>query len=114
MPYLKIETNKQLDEVGRQELLQKASNFAASLLGKPEQYMMVSLHLDTPMSFAGSADPSAFVELKGIGLRREKCADYSKELCGFLEAEIAVPPERTYSEFWDIDGPMFGWNRRTF
>ena len=114
MPYIKIETNKQLNDVAQQELLKKTSNFIATMLGKPEQYVMVSLQLGGPLLFAGNGDPAAFVELKSIGLRRDKCSGYSKEICDFLEAELTIPPDRTYIEFWDIDGTMFGWNRGTF
>ena len=114
MPYIKIETNKQLNDVARKELLKKISNFIATMLGKPEQYVMVSLHINTTLIFAGSGEPTAFVELKSIALRRDKCSEYSKEICNFLEAELTIPPDRTYIEFWDIDGTMFGWNGSTF
>ena len=114
MPYVKIETNKQINDVARQELLKKTSNFIGTLLGKPEQYVMVSLRLNSPMFFAGSGENAAFVELKSIGLHRNKCSHYSKEICDFLEAELTIPPDRTYIEFRDMDGTMFGWNRGTF
>lgn len=114
MPYFKIETNQTLNDLGRQELLKKASTLMATLLGKPEQYMMVSLQLTTPMLFAGNAGPLAYVTLKGIGLRRDQCSTYAKEICDFLNAELSISPDRIYIEFSDIEGAMFGWNRGTF
>ncbi len=46
MPYFRIETNKELDTLKSQELLKKVSDFVASLLGKPEKYVMVSINTD--------------------------------------------------------------------
>ena len=114
MPYLKIETNKQLNDIARQELLKKTSNFIATMLGKPEKYVMVSLKLDAPMLFGGGTQPTAYVELKSIGLRRDQCPAYSKAICDYVEAELNIAPDRTYIEFSDIDGTMFGWDRGTF
>jgi phenylpyruvate tautomerase PptA (4-oxalocrotonate tautomerase family) len=114
MPYLKIETNKRLDEAAAQALLKKASACLAALLGKPEKWIMVSVCPGTAMLFDGSSELSAYVELKSISLTQEACADLSKSLCEFLYAELGIPPERVYIEFWNINAKMFGWNRGTF
>jgi len=114
MPYIKIETNQQVSDVVRQELLKKTSDFIAGMLGKPERYVMVSLQLPTAMIFAGETEPTAFVELKSIGLPREACPGYAQHIADFLQAELSVPPDRAYIEFSAIDGPLFGWNGGTF
>jgi phenylpyruvate tautomerase PptA (4-oxalocrotonate tautomerase family) len=114
VPYIKIETNKKLNDAAGQELLKKTSNFIATMLGKPEQYVMVSLRMGTPMIFAGTGELTAFVEMKSIGLPRDKCAEYAKEIGEFVEAELAIPPNRCYIDFADIDRTMFGWNRGPF
>jgi phenylpyruvate tautomerase len=114
MPYLKIETNQQLDAAAAQGLLSKSSEFTAALLGKPEKWIMVSLSHSVPMMFDGSIEPAAYVELKSISLSQESCAGLSKSLCDFLNKELGVPPERVYIEFWSINGKMFGWNGGTF
>lgn len=114
MPYLKIETNKRLDEAAAQALLKKSSAFTATLLGKPEKWIMVSICPGAAMMFDGSAELSAYVELKSISLTQEACGELSKSLCEFLHAELGVLPERVYIEFWNINGKMFGWNKGTF
>jgi phenylpyruvate tautomerase PptA (4-oxalocrotonate tautomerase family) len=114
MPYLKIETNEQLNETTAQELLKKASAFTARLLGKPEKWVMVTIYQGKPMIFDSNTQPAAFVELKNIGLAQEKCIELSGALCDFLKAEMGIEPERVYIEFWDINGKMFGWNGGTF
>ena len=114
MPYLKIETNEELDETAIQELLKKASAFTARLLGKPEKWIMVAIKQGIPMVFDGNSQPAAFVELKSIGLAQDMCAGLSRNLCDFIGTELGVSPDRIYIEFWDINGKMFGWNGGTF
>ncbi len=114
MPYLKIETYKQLDKAAEQELLKKSSAFTAKLLGKPEKWVMAAVYQGVPMMFDGGTEPAAYVEVKSIGLTQDACSALSKSLCDFLNAEIGVSSERVYIEFWNINGKMFGWNGETF
>jgi len=114
MPYIKIETNKHLDEAALPALLKKTSAYTAALLAKPEKWIMVSLSHSMPVMFDGSTEPAAYMELKSISLNQDACAGLSKSLCDFLNKELGVPPERVYIEFWNINGKMFGWNGGTF
>jgi len=114
MPYLKIETNKEVDGGTIQEALKRTSGFVANLLGKPDKWVMVSIDHGTPMIFGGSTEPMAYVEMKSIGLPEDKCPDFSKDLCDFIESELDIPADRIYIDFHNIDGKMFGWNRGTF
>ncbi len=114
MPYMKIETNTALDGRAGDEMLKKTSAFIATLLGKPEQYCMVSIDLAMPMMFSGTTGPAAYVELKSIGLREGHCTELSGKICEFLERELSVAPERVYIEFTQLNGKMFGWNKQTF
>ena len=75
MPFLKIQTNQSLDDAQQQQLLNDASKLVASELGKPENYVMVAIEPQAPMSFAGSTDPTAYLELKSIGLPESKTTD---------------------------------------
>jgi phenylpyruvate tautomerase PptA (4-oxalocrotonate tautomerase family) len=92
MPYFSIETNQTIDQISNQELLKKTSAFIAGLLGKPEQYVMISIKPETPLIFNGIEEPTVFAQLKSIGL----------------------PKDRVYIDFKDIKGKMFGWNGKTF
>jgi phenylpyruvate tautomerase PptA (4-oxalocrotonate tautomerase family) len=114
MPYLKIQTNQSVDGARGQAIITKASAMVARQLGKPENYMMVTIQPGTPLVFAGQADPAAFLELKSIGLPSAKTKALSKALCEFVEAELKVPKDRIYIEFANADGGMWGWNGDTF
>ena len=114
MPYFKIETSQKLDDAGAEKLSKDASAFLSGLLGKPERVIMVSIYQGVTMMFNESKLPVAYVEVKSIGLMPEKCPDYSRAVCEFIESAINVPPERVYIDFANIDGKMFGWNKQTF
>ena len=79
MPLLKIQTNINVPEGKRDALLKKASCTVAQQLGKPEQYMMVSLETERPMVFAGTSEPAAFMDLRAIGLPAEKTGQLDRK-----------------------------------
>ncbi len=114
MPYFKIETNREVDDVARETFLSGASRFAAELLGKPEESVMVALLPMTSMRFQANENHAAYVEFKSIGLSRDQCPAYSKAIGEYLESALGIAPQRIYIEFTDIDPGMFGWNKSTF
>jgi len=114
MPLLKIQTNQLIDADRQKTLLSKASQKVASILGKPERYVMVSVEHNPAMLFGGSDAPLAYLELKSIGLPESKSADFSRALADMLNDELALPAERIYIEFTDAPRAMWGWNGGTF
>jgi phenylpyruvate tautomerase PptA (4-oxalocrotonate tautomerase family) len=114
MPYLKITTSQLIDDQQKRELLKTASWLVASELGKPEQYMMVSVETPVVMLFAGNDSPCAFLELRGIGLPESKTGKLSQLLCGLAESHIGIPKDRVYINFADIKPSLWGWNSETF
>lgn len=118
MPYLKIQTNQGIDagiDTGiEQRLLREASSLVATELGKPESYVMVSLEPPRPMLFAGTDEPTAYLELKSIGLMESKTKALSAALCQLISDKMNIPAERIYIEFADAPRSMWGWNGSTF
>lgn len=114
MPYFSIQTNKPLDNTAVAELTKKASAFAANLLGKPESYVMTALKPATAMTFAGSQAPTAFIEVRSIGLPEEDCSAYADRISAFIHAETGIQPDRVFIDFTDLPRTRFAWNGRTF
>ncbi len=114
MPYLKIQTNREIADDAKQEFLKKASVLVSKNLGKPEKYVMVRIDSAQPMMFAGSATPCAYLELKSIGLPESKTEVLSRVLCQLMLDELKIPTERVYVEFADSKDSMWGWNSGTF
>ena len=114
MPYLKIQTNQALDDSAQQALMKKASATVAEKLGKPENYVMVAIDPPRPMLFAGSDAPTAYLELKSIGLPPASTAELSAALCGLVAEELSVDQNRIYIEFANAEPQLWGWNGGTF
>ncbi|NOY16414.1 MAG: hypothetical protein GXP23_05710 [Gammaproteobacteria bacterium] len=114
MPLLTITTNISLDDQTAQTLCSKASSHVASLLGKPESYVMVSLQTGTTMNFAGDPSPCAMLELKSLGLPESQTTEFSESLCEFINQQAGIKPERVYIQFSSPERHMWGWDKRTF
>lgn len=114
MPYLKIQTNKRVGDEVNEAFLKKASKLVAQTLSKPEDYVMVSLEPPTAMLFAGSAEPTAFLELRALGLPAKKTGELSRLLCGLVESELSVQKDRVFINFMDFPPSLWGWNGETF
>ena len=94
MPYAKIETNLKLDSLKEQALLKAASGFFSALLEKSEEHVMVSVSHETAFIFGKNNDPAAYVELKSMSINEERCTDFLKEICGFLNQHLGILPNR--------------------
>jgi len=114
MPYLQIQTNVDVKPEQQAILLANASLMVANALGKPESYVMVALQANTPMLFAGTEQPTAFLELKSIRLPTGSTAELSQKLCAFIENSLKIPKDRVYIEFMNAEASLWGWNGRTF
>ncbi|MDZ7762051.1 MAG: phenylpyruvate tautomerase MIF-related protein [Desulfovermiculus sp.] len=114
MPYFTVQTNQDIEQSARHALLTKASAFIADLVGKPESYVMVRIHGGADMLFGGMDEPAAYVQLKSIGLSKEKCPEYAEKICEFLEEELKVSRDRAFIDFTDIDRGMFALKGKTF
>ena len=114
MPFLRIQTSKTLPETDASTLATRASALVAEQLGKPERYVMTSVESNTSMTFAGTDEPLAFLELKSIGLPESITVDVSEALCQLVTSETGIPADRIYIEFTDAPRKMWGWNNGTF
>lgn len=114
MPYLKIETNQNLEKQNEDSLTQKLSSHLADLLSKPEQYIMISCQTGLNMRFATTTEPLAYLELKSLGLQESSTEEFSNSLCTLVAELLSIPPDRIYIEFSSPERHLWGWNNRTF
>lgn len=114
MPLLKLETTVAPSDEVRKALLASLSKVVAETIGKPEQYVMVTLS-PTAILMSGKSGDAAFVDLRSIGgLSGEVCRKLSRNICALLNESLKVSPERVYLNFADVDANNWGWNRETF
>ena len=112
MPFIKVQTNQNVEN--KEEILKKLSAKMADKLGKPESYVMTGLDSKLTMTFGGSTEKTAFIEVKSIGLSESMTDDLSKFICDFLEKEVGVKKNRVYIQFVNAPGSMWGWDGGTF
>ncbi len=113
MPMLMIRTNQAIAADQREAVLAEASRRIAQAVGKPEKFVMVSLHDGIPMMFGGGTEPAAYMEFKNIGLQGDQTEGLSNLLASFAEDWLNVGRERLYVEFADIPRGWWGFNGGT-
>jgi phenylpyruvate tautomerase len=115
MPCLSIQTNRTLRDEQQTELLNKALEIVASQLGKPQRYVMVSLAPPAHINFAGDQSPTAYVELRSVGIPDSKRNSLCTEITDLIARSCEIKPDRIYivlvdvnAKFWSLNGSTFG------
>jgi phenylpyruvate tautomerase PptA (4-oxalocrotonate tautomerase family) len=93
-------------------LLKVLSSTLAEQTGKPEAYVMTLLETAVPMTFAGSSEPCAYVEIKSIGALKPPAM--TAAFCNLIREHTGIPADRIYVAFEDVRASSWGWNGRTF
>lgn len=115
MPLISIETNQNIDDTSaKSNSLKAICNAIASLLSKPENYVMLKFSYNPDMLFAGTGEPLAYVELKSLGLPEEKTVNLSAKLSEIIANQFGIKASRIYIEFSSPARHMWGWNGGTF
>lgn len=112
MPLLIINTNTVINDLQKTTAL--ASNLISEILGKPESYVMVSINDKQTLMFAGNNEPTAYIQLKSLGLDESKTTEYSATLCSFINKELNIDSARIYIDFTSPDRHLWGWDNKTF
>jgi phenylpyruvate tautomerase PptA (4-oxalocrotonate tautomerase family) len=114
MPLLKLETTVALPEDKRKALLASLSKAVAGTIGKPEQYVLVTVS-QTAMLMSGKAGDAAFVDIRSIGgLTDDVNRKLSQQLCKLLNDSLGLPSDRVCLNFTDVEASHWGWNGSTF
>ena len=114
MPLLKLETTVVLSEDERNALLASLSRAVARAIGKPEQYVMVTVG-QAAILMSGKASDGAFVDIRSIGgLSGDVNRKLSQQVCKLLNDSLGIPPDRVYLNFTAVEVGNWGWNGSTF
>jgi phenylpyruvate tautomerase len=113
MPLVKITTNQSLSDP--RELLGGLSKLLSEAFGKPEHWIMTALDAPARMTFSGEEGPAAYIEVKNIGkMTPELTSRLSAEITKRTSQALGVPADRTYIEFSDAVGYLWGHDGETF
>jgi phenylpyruvate tautomerase len=114
MPLLKLETTVGLSEEKRKTLLTALSKIVAETIGKPEEYVMVTVN-PAAILMSGKPGEAAFVDIRSIGgLSSGVNAKLSHGICRLLEQSLGIPQNRVYLNFTDVEAGDWGWKGSTF
>ena len=114
MPLLRLETTVVVSDEKRKGLLASLSKIVAETIGKPEDYVMVTV---TPAAIlmAGKPGEAAFVDIRSIGgLDDDVNRQLSQKVCRLLNEILGVPQNRIYLNFTDVPASNWGWKGETF
>jgi phenylpyruvate tautomerase len=116
MPLIKVQTSTVAPEPTAVEgLLKTLSAKLATHLSKPESYVMTAFEPEVVMTFAGTTEPTCYIEIKSVGsMSPAQTKAMSQDFCQVISEKLGVPINRVYIEFADAKGAMWGWNGSTF
>lgn len=116
MPLIKVQTSVDTPtKTAVEDLLMDLSKSLSQHLGKPESYVMTAFESGVPMTFGGTTDPTCYIEIKSVGtMGGQKTQAMSQDFCSKVQSALGVAPNRTYIDFSDSQGAMWGWNSSTF
>ena len=114
MPLLKLETTVPVSDGQREQLLASLSKIVAETIGKPEQYVMITIGTSS-IFMSGKPGDAAFVDIRSIGgLSAEVNRQLAQKVCALLAQSLRIPQNRIYLNFTDVDAGDWGWNCSTF
>ena len=114
MPLLKLETTVALSESKQDVLLAGLSKLVVEGIGKPEQYVMVTIQ-QSPMQMSGKPGDAAFADIRSIGgLSGDVPKRLSRKVCELLKEQLGISSDRVYINFTDVKAANWGWNGSTF
>ena len=113
MPFIQVKTTEPLTAGQKEKLTRELSGITKDCLGKGENWIMLGFEDAAELSFQGSAEKIAYVEVKCYGKPAASGADaMTSRVCGLMETSLGIPANRVYVSYWGTD--MWGWNGNNF
>merc|ERR1711915_47344 len=113
MPLLVVKTNLKAGDKA-ESLLLSLTDAIAYGTGKPKTYVSVILEDGKSMSFGGTMEPCAMIDLGSIGALEGRQKELTKAVQTVLKDQLGISPARSYMFFNDIAPKNVGHNNSTF
>ncbi|MBN3275834.1 DOPDA protein, partial [Polyodon spathula] len=109
MPFIDVETNLPASRFP-DEVVKKLCSEAASILGKPEDRVNVTVKAGLPMLISGSMAPCVQLVISSIGVvgTAEQNKEHSAKLFQFLTKELGLSEDRILLRFYPLEAWQIG------
>ncbi len=114
MPLVRIQTNTSLDGDSENRLAAEATAIVARELGKPESITMAVVESGRSMTFGGTTEPTALIEVEGIELSADTAEGLSESFSNFSEDRLGVPASRTFVKLTTVPRGHWAGNRKVY
>ncbi|XP_052174084.1 uncharacterized protein LOC127789262 [Diospyros lotus] len=102
MPCVDISTNVSLEAVDTDLIFSQTTKAVASIIGKPETFVMVLLKGSVAISFGGNKEPAAFAEVASMGGINSAVKKQLIAAIGtILQDNLCVPRSRFFLKVFD-------------
>ncbi|GLT66123.1 hypothetical protein SLA2020_385100 [Shorea laevis] len=102
MPCLYITTNVNLDGVDTDPIFGETTTAVASIIGKPQHFVMVILKGSVPIFFNGNKEAAAYAEIVSMGgINTEIKRKLIATLGTILENKLSIPKTRFFLKVFD-------------
>ncbi|GAB2298787.1 hypothetical protein Dimus_032865 [Dionaea muscipula] len=97
MPTLYISTNLNLEGIDLDPIFFKSTKSLASIIGRPEQNVMIIVKGSVAISFGGTKEPAAFAELLSMGgIDSDVKRKLISSIGDILENHLSIPKARFF------------------
>ncbi|XP_065864062.1 uncharacterized protein [Euphorbia lathyris] len=104
MPCLYISTNVSLDGMDTDPIFSDATKAVASIIGKPEHFVMVILKGSVGISFNGNKEPAAYAEVVSMGgINKQVKRNLIETLGTILKNRLSIPTARFFLKVYDTN-----------
>lgn len=113
MPCIETKVNIEISKQKEEELTREFGK-AITIIGKSENWLMLSFEDNCRLAFKGKSDmPIAYVEVKYFGsVDNSSCEMLSKALFDILKRVLDIDPGNAYIKYEAVEN--WGWNGTNF
>ncbi|PON42480.1 Macrophage migration inhibitory factor [Parasponia andersonii] len=102
MPCLYISTNVNLDGEDTNPIFSEATKAVSTIIGKPEDFVMVILKGSVAISFGGNKDRAAYAEVVSMGgINSAVKKELISALGSILQSKLSIPRTRFFLKVFD-------------
>jgi len=104
MPFIRITTNKKIDDGARKLMNMELGVSIEAISGKSEAWLMLEYRDGAMMAFRGDESPCAMVEVDLFGeADPDEKNNLTAAICNAVSFVFEVPTDRTYVRYLETD-----------